>query len=113
MDDSLKNFEKRHRDIRRKHRRLARGYVTRLQPNGTIVHEPSRDVSGVVAWPLMLLVATFFGFKALLLAQLGAETYASHLATLSQGNFAEQAGAVIMGADPLTRAIIAIAGAIV
>ncbi|WP_149754850.1 hypothetical protein [Roseivivax sediminis] len=98
----MKDFAKRYQQVQRKHQRLAHGYVTRVGRNGVIEHRPRRDVRGLMVTPLVIVVAAFFGFKTLLLSQLGTESYAAHLAALAQGNLAERIGAILMAQDPLT-----------
>ncbi|MHA6347248.1 hypothetical protein [Roseivivax sp. CAU 1761] len=102
MHDALKNFERRHREVQRKHSRLAQGYVTRLGRNGVIEHHPKRDYTGHAAMPLMILTVTFVALKTMLLTGLGAEAYEGHLATLSDGGAVERMGAWLMQHDPLT-----------
>lgn len=108
MDEGLRDFAARHQRLRDKHRRLSQGYVTRVNRNGVIEHVPARDVPASFLTPLAILVAAFFGFKILLLSQLGEAQYSVHLETLSQGNVAERVGAVLLSPDPLTRAAAAL-----
>ena len=108
MDEGLRDFAARHQRLRDKHRRLSHGYVTRVNRNGVIEHVPARDVKGSLLKPLAILVAAFFGFKILLLSQLGAAQYSHHLDILSTGNVAERVGAAVLAPDPLTQAIAAL-----
>ncbi|EPX75731.1 hypothetical protein [Salipiger mucosus] len=102
MDNAIRNFEKRHRALTAKHRKLAQGYVTQLNRNGTLEHRPIRRTPGFTLKGVLLAVAGFLVFKAYLLASMGPETYAGHLAQLSSGTVAERAGAWVMGVDPAT-----------
>ena len=56
MSDQLRDFARRHKQVQRKHRRLAQGYVTKLDRHGVIRHVPRRDYGGVLAMPLAILV---------------------------------------------------------
>ncbi|WP_085793132.1 hypothetical protein [Roseivivax jejudonensis] len=98
----MKEFARRHRQLRRKHRRLARGYVTRLGSNGVIEHQPRRELAGLVVPPIGVLLISFFGFKIVLFSSLGADAYGRHLSALAEGTMVERIGAVLMAADPLT-----------
>ncbi len=100
MDKAVAEFEKRHRAVTARHRRLAEGYVTALNRNGTIEHKPIRRIPFFRARTVVLTLAVFFCFKAYLLFALGAEGYESHLAQLASGTTAEKAGAWAMAIDP-------------
>ncbi len=54
---------------------------------------------------LMLAVAGLFGFKALMLAQMGERAYGERLAALMAEGGARGAFAMLMAPDPLTRLI--------
>ena len=100
MDRALKDFDKRQRAVSMKHRRLAQGYVTRLNRNGTIEHRPIKRVPFVSVKALAMILAGFVGFKTLLVANLGPEDYAQRIAHLASGTTVERAGAWLMGQDP-------------
>ncbi|MGR3375252.1 hypothetical protein [Salipiger abyssi] len=107
MDRALRNFDKRQREVTARHRRLAQGYVTKVNRNGTIEHKPIRRVraSGISVRLALLAGLCFFVFKAFLLAGLGAEEYALRIGHLANGTLIERAGAWLMGADPVTTAL--------
>ncbi|ETX15485.1 hypothetical protein OCH239_16860 [Roseivivax halodurans JCM 10272] len=105
MTEGSRDFAARHQRIRNRHRRLAGGYVTRLNANGVIEHRPARRVNVPLAAPLAILVATFLGLRILLLSQLGAAQYSHHLNMLSQGGLAERIGAALLTPDPVTEAV--------
>lgn len=107
MDKSIREFDRRHRAVTAKHRRLAEGYVTRLNPNGTIEQKPVRRVRVLPLKGLALAVTGFIAFKGYLLASLGPADYATHVAHLGSGSLFEQAGSWLMGADPASRWIAA------
>ncbi|ETW11329.1 hypothetical protein ATO8_17715 [Roseivivax marinus] len=106
MSDQLRDFARRHKQVQRKHRRLAQGYVTKLDRHGVIRHVPRRDYGGVLAMPLAILVLAFFGFKAMLMSGLSPQDYQMHLDALAQGNLAEKVGARLMSRDPLTELLV-------
>ena len=105
MDKVQKDFLKRQKAIKRKHRRLADGYVTRVNRAGVIEHRPRRSVMRFTAMPLVVLLALLFGFKVMLLSQLGEEAYLTHVDALESGNVAERLGAIIMRIDPATERV--------
>lgn len=107
MDSALRNFDKRQREVTARHRRLAQGYVTKMNRNGTIEHMPIRrfPVAGFALRLAGLAILGFFAFKAVLLAGLGAEEYALRIGHLTQGTLVERVGAWLMGADPVTTAL--------
>lgn len=106
MESVQKNFLRRQRAIRKKHRRLAGGYVTRVNRMGVIEHRPRRSFGRITIMPLVLLAAMFLAFKAVLYVQLGEETYLSHLDNLTTGSAVERAGAMVMQIDPVTERVL-------
>ncbi|KUF09240.1 hypothetical protein [Pseudoponticoccus marisrubri] len=104
MDDALRNFQKRQQAVHRKHLRMARGYVTKLDRTGVFVQTPDNKAAGFGLRTLLLVVLAFALFKIGVLAYLGEEVYAGHVEALRAGSVFEQAGAWLMQADPVTRA---------
>ena len=102
MIDAQRNFYKRERAVRRKHTRMARGYVTKIDKNGVIVQKPDNKVKGFGARIFVLLAIAFVIFKGFILANLGAEEYAVRLASLEGGETYQQVGAWLMQVDPVT-----------
>ena len=98
-------FSRRVVRLTRKHRAMSRGYVTQMRPDGLLVTAPARRRPRISLRLLLLLVAAFFAFKALLLAVSGAATYDERVARLEAGTTAEAAGAWIMQSDPLTETL--------
>ncbi len=97
-----KTFGKRLRRIRKRHRKLAQGYVQTINHDGLIIAKPRRRRS-VFPWKgIALMLVALFAFKGVLHAQLGATTYDRRVATLQNGTIVEKAGAWAMQADPLT-----------
>lgn len=105
MDDTFKDFNKRHRAVTRKHRRLAQGYVTKLNRNGVIEHKPLNQSKAFTMKGFAFLILGLLIFKGYLLAGLGAEDYQTHVAALSNGNMFEQLGAWLMQVEPVSRLI--------
>ncbi|MCC1493970.1 hypothetical protein [Cognatishimia sp. F0-27] len=104
MDDALIRFRRRETEVRAKHARMARGYVTKIDKNtGLIVQCPDSKAAGFGLRLLFAACVGFFLFKAFLFAGLGPETYNSNVLTLQAGSLYEQAGAWLMQADPITR----------
>ncbi|MFW2541282.1 hypothetical protein ACN2XU_01475 [Primorskyibacter sp. 2E107] len=103
MDSTLQNFEKRQKALRRKHKRMAQGYVNKLdRESGLIVQKPDSKSGGFAIRLLFLIVLAFMAFKIFLLAGLGEQKYLSHIQSLSTGSVVEQAGAWLMRIDPVT-----------
>lgn len=100
MTDAPLHFDKRIRRISRRRRRMARGSDTNINRNGLIVTRPKRRTLPIKG--LALLAIGFIGFKGLLLAHIGPDTYDQRVALLAEGTFVEQAGAWVMQTDPLT-----------
>jgi hypothetical protein len=105
MEDALARFAKRQAALRRKHTRLARGYVTRLDRNGTFVQVPDSKSRGIALRGLLWSGVVFMAFKVFLLTGLGPEAYQSHLYTLEQGSAFERAGRWLMQIDPVTASL--------
>ncbi|QBF32984.1 hypothetical protein [Thalassococcus sp. S3] len=97
------HFNKRLRQLARKHQAMSNGYSPRMRADGLIVFRPKRKRSGVSLPSLVLFVFAFFAFKAFLVASLGDVAYEDRLATLKDGTFVEQGGAWVMQVDPATR----------
>lgn len=102
MEDTLHDFRMRQQKLRRKHERMARGYVTGIDQNGLIVQKPDSKTGGRTLRLLAMLAAGFVGFKILLLAGLGPEQYGLHVTQLQSGSTGDQVGAWLMQIDPLS-----------
>ncbi len=102
MESALKRFERRQRAIRHKHRKLAHGYVTKLNRNGVIEHRPRRALKAPRFGSVLVALLSFLAFKGLMLASLGAENYGEHLALLTNGSVWDKLGAWLLGVDPVT-----------
>ena len=98
----LQGFDQRLRRIDRRHRQLARGYVTTVNQDGLVVAEPRGRARSFPWRGLMFTLVAFLAVKAFLFAQIGAQDYNSTVATLQTGTTIEQLGAWVMTADPIT-----------
>ncbi|KEJ88220.1 hypothetical protein [Sulfitobacter donghicola] len=86
-------------------RLVRRGYTTRIDKNGVIVAKPKAMRIRLPIKGAVLLVLSFFCFKAFMLAANGPDTYQDRLATLESGNAAEAFGASVLAIDPVTQYI--------
>ncbi|WP_425100321.1 hypothetical protein [Tropicibacter sp. S64] len=103
MDSTLQTFEKRQKALRRKHKRMAQGYVNKLdRTSGVIIQKPDSKAGGFMIRLLVLAVAVGLGFKVFLLAGLGEEGYGAHLEHLQSGSILEQGAAWALQIDPAT-----------
>jgi len=98
-------FEQRVSNIGRKNRALARGYSTRVRPDGLIVARPRRRQVGLSLKSVILFVLAIFAFKGFLIADIGVKTYDERVDRLKTGTIVEQAGAWVMQIDPLSAGI--------
>lgn len=103
MHQSHLNFDRRVSRLGRKHTAMARGYVHKLQPNGLVIARPKRRAPRVSPRGVVLFIAGIFVFKALLIAHLGEASYEERVAVLQAGSLPEQAGAIVMQVDPVSR----------
>ncbi|WP_421701490.1 hypothetical protein [Aliiroseovarius sp.] len=103
-DANYVRFNKRLRDIDSKHRKLSRGYVQLVERDGLLVPVSTRRTArrGFPFRGLLLTLAGFLVFKAVLLTHLGPITYGERVEKLAGGTTLEQAGAWVMRADPIT-----------
>lgn len=105
-DAQIRDFEKRVRQIDRRHNKLARGYVHLVERDGLLVPEEASFKSrGFPLRAILLAVIGFVLFKAIIVSQVGLSSYASRLENLAEGGAVEQAGAWLMQIDPLTLAV--------
>ncbi len=102
MDNALRNFDKRQKSVRKKHRQMAQGYVTKLGRNGVIQHTPRRHLPSLSLPMLMTLTVGFLSFKSFLFVSLGDVGYQTRVDALSDGTIFEKAGAFMMQVEPAT-----------
>ncbi|QIE46735.1 hypothetical protein G5B38_15060 [Pseudohalocynthiibacter aestuariivivens] len=105
MTYSQNGFSTRLRKVQRTHVRMARGYDSKVGADGLIVFRPKRRKMSFPLRGFVLMIMGVLLFKGLIMAQSGADAYAARIAVLEQGTVLEQAGAVLMYADPVTQAI--------
>ena len=105
MEDAAKSFHRRQQRVARRHRRMADGYVTRLNENGLFEQRPVRDWRGLLLRPLTILVALFFVLKLIFVVYLGVPGYEAQLATFQEDTLGDVTARVVMQLDPITRSI--------
>ncbi len=102
MTNAYKSFDKRLNRIGRRRARLVQGYTSKVGKDGLIVFRPARSRGGFPVRGFVFLVIGFFCFKALILAHLGEAVYGQRVEALAAGSVLEQAGALVMQADPVS-----------
>ena len=105
MVETHQNFGKRVADLNRKNVLMANGYYTTVRADGLVIARPAKRSIAVPFKTLLLLGILFFIFKALVLSSIGPGTYQIRLGKLQSGTVIEQAGAWVLGIDPVTKAI--------
>jgi hypothetical protein len=96
-------FDERYRRVLKRHRQLSRGYVTKLENTGVLVHKPMRHVREAMSLSALVLpFGILFFLKAAIVTVLGEEGYRQQVDLLREGGFIEQIGAVFMQIDPIT-----------
>lgn len=109
-DTNHAQFAARLRGIKKRHERMAVGYVRLVERDGLLVPVPDRRIRGHSGFPLngiAMGLAAFLVFKGFLLAYLGPVTYTQRVSGLSGGSTIEQIGGWLMAADPVTHWIAA------
>lgn len=96
------DFDRRVRRLNKKHSRMSRGVVTSVTHDGLIVARPRVGAPRFPVKAIVIMIAVFFAFKGILMAQMGAAAYEDKVAMLQQGNDVEKAGAWVMQVDPVT-----------
>ena len=102
MSEAFTQFEQRLSSLERKHRELAKGYVTKINPDGLIVVAPKYPKSTLRARLAVGLILGFFLFKCVTMILVGPATYESRLEVLREGTGSERIGAWIMQVDPIS-----------
>lgn len=102
MSIQHQEFRGRVNRLQSKHAKYAQGYTARVQSDGLIVIEPRRMRSRISGKVFILVVLSFLGFKAFLMAALGIGSYDERVARLADGTAVERAGALVMQSDPLS-----------
>ena len=102
MQNTAAAFAKRHKQVRKKHRKMAHGYHTSVDENGVFIQKPSAFATTSMRGPFVFFIAFLIGMKVLFQTYLGEDDYLLHVEALASGNLAEQVGAFIMTPDPVT-----------
>ena len=103
MTNQQDMFDERYRKVLKRHRQLSRGYVTKLEKTGVIVHKPMRQARELMSFSALLLpFGILFFLKAAIVTVLGEDGYRQQVDLLREGGFIEQMGAVFMQIDPIT-----------
>lgn len=105
MDSSQREFYKRTERLKRRHRAMGNGYAATLRSDGLIVVEPRKFQFKLPLRGFVLLMGAFMLFKGFMLSHLGDDTYLARLDILNTGSNFGQAGAFVMGIDPITRVV--------
>ena len=108
MDNTLQSFESRQRAVRRKHTRMAQGYVTKLGEDGVFLQVADKKSGIYCLRILVMFLVGFLLFKGFVLYWLGAEIYQGHVDVLSAGTTVEKVGAFVMQIDPISAQIAAL-----
>ena len=101
-------FDKRLKQITRRHEKMANGVVRSVNPDGLIVARPRAYRPRFPLKGLIVVLAIGFLFKGFLFAYLGETAYAERVAMLQSGTAMEKAGAWVMQADPATLAVASV-----
>lgn len=107
MEKGQRKFQQRLDRLACNHDALSRGYVIGVRHDGFIVARPRPAASRISGRSVLLLLVVFFLFKGFLFASVGTSTYTQRIAHLRDGNVLEKAGAFVMQADPVSRAVAA------
>ncbi len=94
-------FANRLKTVERKRARLARGYECKVGSDGLIVFRPKRRHRSLPVRGVLLMMIGFFGFKGVILAQIGSAVYQQRVDALAEGSWFEQFGSMIMQIDPI------------
>ena len=114
MTDNQELFDERYRKVLKHHRKLSRGYVTRLGKNGVIQHHPIGKLRNIMSINTLILpFAILFIFKACIITILGEEAYNAQVVVLQNGAIWEQAGGMLMQMDLFSWSLAHFLGSII
>lgn len=105
MEDVAKTFYRRQQRVAKRHRRMADGYVTRLNENGIFEQRPARDWRGMMIRPLLILVLLFLVLKLTFVVYLGFAQYEAHLVKFQGTSVGDLIAHAVMQIDPVTRTV--------
>jgi len=103
-------FHRRLSALSRKHAAMSQGYKTTLRSDGLVLAKPKSRKLRILWRPVLVMAVLVTMFKVYVLVSLGPQDYAARVARLEQGSDVERVGAVLMTADPVTRAFAAALG---
>lgn len=98
----MNDFDDRLRRIDRRNRTLSRGFVLAVDRDGLIVARPETRRFRFPWRVLLFLLVAVLGFKTMLHAYIGPESYGERLDRLAGGTVAERMSAYVLHADPVT-----------
>ncbi|MBD3663874.1 hypothetical protein ACFQD0_09040 [Sulfitobacter aestuariivivens] len=110
MVETHDHFIKRLNVLGHKHAKMKNGYVTKVGRDGLMSVKPKRMRLRFPVKGILMLLFSFFFFKAFILVAVGPITYNERLAKLENGTPIEQAGAKALQIDPVTEKLADIAG---
>ena len=102
MIQATVTFDKRLKQILRRHSRMSNGTVSSVNEQGLIVARPKLYKPSFPLSSHFTVLAISFLLKGFLLADVGEVAYAERIFELQTGSLIEQMGAVVMRIDPLT-----------
>ena len=105
MANKRMDFDNRIEQLTERHAAMGQGYSASLRNDGLIVVQPKRMQFKLPVRGFVLLMIVFMCFKGFVLAALGGAGYHARLDVLRSGTAFEQAGAFVMGVDPVSQAL--------
>lgn len=102
MSDAMRSFERRAKTVRTSHKKLAGGYVQKVDKNGIVKLQPRTTISLAPVRYILLIALALVAFKGAVLVNLGTEAYLDTLTPFQIGSTGERFGAWLMQIDPLT-----------
>lgn len=105
MSDDRMEFASRVNRLTRRHNAMVKGYTASIRGDGLIVVRPRRIQFKLPVRGFVLLMVVFMFFKGYMVASLGQAEYYERLSVLRLGTIFEQAGAFVMGIDPVSQAV--------
>lgn len=102
MFGAKNSFDDRLHRVKRSGRRSRKTYTPEIGPDGLIVVRRRASRTRVPVRGLIYLACGFILFKAIALAQFGAQGYEERIAMLTEGTMVEQVSGWIMQADRAT-----------
>lgn len=98
-------FDKRLKQITRRHDKMSNGVVRSVNSDGLIIARPRALRPRFPLRGLIVVLVIGFLFKGFLFAFLGEADYSERVAALQDGTAMEKAGAWMMQPDPATLAV--------